>query len=90
MYKLRRTLSVEDVRQVCVNNNYYTAGDSRAYKEMFSLLEPELKTSGSNITAGRLEMIAEDIKDHSVTEDSVLEIMDLLASYIRVTVVERP
>lgn len=89
-YRLCKTLSVEDVREVCISHQYYTRGDSRAYEEMFSLLAFRTKTTGSNITSVRLEDIAQDIKDHSDTEDSVLDIMESLACHIRVTVVERP
>ena len=81
-YRITRTLSKESVRQVCVNHQYYTRGDNRAYMEMFSMLDYTTKTSGSNITSGRLYDIAEDIKDHSDTDDSIEEIMSNLAVHI--------
>lgn len=81
-YRISRVLSPEDVRQVCINNRYYTRGDSRAYENMFSMLENRTKHSGSNITAYKLQEIAEDIKDHSDTEDTVEDIMSYLAVHI--------
>lgn len=81
-YRITRTLSVEDVRQVCISHNYYTRGTNEEYKDMFHLLDYKTKTSGSNITSNRLQVIAMDIKDHSDTEDTVEEIMENLVVHI--------
>lgn len=83
MYLWRHLLSADDVREVCVSHHYYTCGTNREYDEMLSMVNHILK-SGSNITAERLNMMAEDIKDHSRTEDSVEDIMNALAFKVRV------
>ena len=84
-YKIRKTLRPEDVRQVCIENNYYTRGDCKAYEEMFSMLDYRSKVSDSNISSGRLYDIAEDIKDHSDTEDTIEDIMSKLVVHITCT-----
>ena len=64
--RLAKVLDREDVRQMCIAHQYYTRGDCRAYENMLGLLDlPRSKYTGSNISADKLEEIAEDIKDHS-------------------------
>lgn len=82
MYRIAKTLSPESVRQVCISHNYYTRGTCKDYEEMFSILDYKTKLSGSNISSLRLEEIAEDIKIHSNTEDTVEDIMSNLAVHI--------
>lgn len=82
---LRKTLRAEDVRGVCIDHNYYTCGDNREYSEMFSMLNRETRVTHSNITGHTLQRIAEDIKDHSDTEETVEDILWALSSKIRVT-----
>ena len=85
--RLAKVLDREDVRQMCIAHQYYTRGDCRAYENMLGLLDlPRSKYTGSNISAVKLEEIAEDIKDHSNTEDSVLDIMQTLAVHIHTNV----
>ena len=83
--RLAKVLDREDVRQMCIAHQYYTRGDCRAYENMLGLLDlPRSKYTGSNISADKLEEIAEDIKDHSDTEDTVREIMENLCCHISV------
>ena len=83
--RLAKVLDREDVRQMCIAHQYYTRGDCRAYENMLGLLDlPRSKYTGSNISADKLEEIAEDIKDHSNTEDTVRDIMENLCCHIRV------
>lgn len=89
-YKLCKTLSKESVRQMCIEHNYYTCGDNEQYGHMFSLLDHQSKVTGSNISVYRLEEIAEDIKLHSKTEDTVEDIMFNLCARIRVTLWSKP
>lgn len=77
-YSLVKVLTADDVRQVCINHNYYTRGDNDAYQNMFD--------NCGYVNVESLEYIAKDIKDHSDTEDSVLEIMRNLAVHIHVNV----
>ena len=88
--RLAKVLDREDVRQMCIAHQYYTRGDCRAYENMLGLLDlPRSKYTGSNISADKLEEIAEDIKDHSDTEDTVREIMENLCCYIKVELFDR-
>lgn len=77
-YNFVQVLTVEDVRGVCISHQYYTRGDSLAYAEMFEHC--------GYVNADTLEVIAKDIKDHSNTEDSVLDIMQALAVHIHTNV----
>lgn len=88
--RLAKVLDREDVRQMCIAHQYYTRGDCRAYENMLGLLDlPRSKYTGSNISADKLEEIAENIKDHSDTEDTVREIMENLCCHIKVELFDR-
>ena len=73
-YNFVQVLTVEDVREVCIRHQYYTRGDCEAYQNMVDHC--------GYVNADTLEVIAKDIKDHSNTEDSVLDIMQTLAVHI--------
>lgn len=77
-YNFVQVLTVEDVREVCIRHRYYTRGDCWAYQNMFDHC--------GYVSADTLEVIAKDIKDHSKTEDSVLDIMQTLAVHIHTNV----
>ena len=82
-YRITRTLSMESVRQVCINHNYYTRGTCQEYEDMFKdYLTHKTEISGSNITSRRLHELAMDIKDHSETEDTIEDIMSNLVVHI--------
>ena len=88
--RLAKVLDREDVRQMCIAHQYYNRGDCRAYENMLGLLDlPRSKYTGSNISADKLEEIAEDIKDHSNTEDTVRDIMENLCCHIKVKLFDR-
>ena len=79
--KFDHILSTSSVRQMCINNNYYTAGDCRAYENMFNMFY------GKNVTPKLLRKVAEDIRDHSVTEDSLADILYNLQRLVVVNIV---
>lgn len=85
---ISKRLSKADVREVCIRHNYYTAGDCQEYEEMFSMLDKESPASKSNITSQRLENIATNIKEHSVTDDTVEDIMDVLVCHIKCSLID--
>ena len=66
--KIVTKVSISKLRQVCIKNNYYTAGDCRAYNAMLTMFE------GRPVNGDRIEILAKDIKEHSHTDDTVLEI----------------
>lgn len=84
-FTLVKKLYRNDVRRLCIDRDYYTCGDNDQYAAMFALFDRPLRT-GSNITAMRLEAVAEDIKVHSDTTDTVEDILSALAHLIRVEV----
>lgn len=77
-YNFVQVLTVWDVREVCIRHQYYTRGDCEDYQNMFEHC--------GYVNADTLEVIAKDIKDHSNTEDSVLDIMKTLAVHIHTNV----
>lgn len=81
MMELRKRLSPMSIRKVCIENCYYTSGDVDAYNKL--LFEFEL----ADITVEHLVMLAEDIKDHSNTEDDVFTIVNKLAFEVQCFVV---
>ena len=85
---ISKRLDKSDVRQVCINHNYYTAGTCEEYAEMFKMLDYETPLAKHNITPYRLQLIATDIKEHSVTNDTVEDIMENLVVHIRCCLVD--
>jgi len=59
----RRTLSNEDLRKLCTQNNWYTCGNNEEYGKMLRLAN-ECK----NVDAEVILTIAENILRHSDTE----------------------
>jgi predicted DNA-binding protein YlxM (UPF0122 family) len=62
--KLKISMTVQNVRQACIDNNYYTCGTIEEYDNMFKLVEQEA-------TVEIIHSIAHDIKQPSETSDSV-------------------
>lgn len=85
--RFAKVLDREDVRQTCVRYQWYTRGDNKAYEHMLDMVEKEpSKYTGSTISCDRLEEIADDIRVHSDTTYTTLEIMEILATKIRVEI----
>lgn len=70
-------LSWRDVRQLCIDERYYTRGDNFAYREMFDMC-------GVIQSENDLLKIAQDIKSHSDTPATTEEIAQQLAFRIKV------
>lgn len=67
--KIIRRVCTDDLVKMCINYNYYTKGDCVAYGNML------FKFKGTeSITIKEIEWLANDIKDHSDTEDDVVNI----------------
>ena len=78
-YNFLQVLTADSVREVCIRHQYYTKGDCLAYESMFEMC--------GYVTPDSLENIAKDIKEHSNTDDSVLDIMKVLAVHIHTNVI---
>lgn len=59
----KQRLSTEDVRAVCIENNYYACGTCEEYAAMFAKVRKLEKLKV--ITAKALQTVAEDIAAHS-------------------------
>lgn len=59
----RRVIYYDDLRQLCISNNWYTKGDCNSYSKMLS------KAGKSNITTNDIVEIAKDIYSHSNLQD---------------------
>lgn len=55
-----RKLFWDDVRQVCIQNNYYTRGTNEEYMDLFNIIR-----SFSTIDDTQLFIVAQDIYNHS-------------------------
>lgn len=77
-YNFVQVLTSEEVIEVCRDNDYYTRGDCEDYSNLLDMC--------GYVTEESLEIIANDIKNHSVTEDSVFDIMRILAQHIHTNV----
>lgn len=70
---LIKKLYFNDVRELCINNNYYTNGDNKSYNNLCDYI-----VSKTTITDNNLLHIAEDIKKHSITSDDLSYILTQL------------
>ena len=65
-----RKLSMEKIRRMCIDNDFYTDGDCYEYDRML--------TYANNVkraTTKEIEKIATDIKEHSDGDYQVIDIM---------------
>lgn len=77
-YKEIRIMYYDDLRSVCIRNDYYTRGTNAEYEALFGKLRDGC-CNLRNITTELLAEIATDIKAHSDTEDEITDIMYNLA-----------
>lgn len=70
---IRTKCSSDLVKEMCIKHHYYTRGDSNAYEKMLS------GVSNRHLVSGDILLdIAKDIKAHSNTEDSLINICNYL------------
>lgn len=66
--KETRKLSQDNLRNLCIEKNWYTKGSNKEYDNMLEL------TNKENITTNDIVEIAIDIKEHSNTEYDITNI----------------
>ena len=77
-YKEIRVCYYDDLRALCIRNNYYTGGTCEEYENLFNRLKVGT-CSLRNLTTEALAEIATDIKEHSNTDHEITDIMYELA-----------
>lgn len=78
-YKEFRHLSGDDLRSLCIRNNWYTHGTCEEYERLFNFLHDECGCP-ENMTTDKLAEIAEDIMEHSdITSYTITTVMFELA-----------
>ena len=67
--RFQHIINSEDVRNFCIHNNLYTAGDNEDYSKM-------LQSLGKlhNCTPQRVIAIAKDIAEHSDQQDAKIDL----------------
>lgn len=63
-FTTKRMLSADDVRRMCINRDFYTRGDTRAYENLLN----EVSKNSDDVSDAFLIWAAEDIFDHSDIE----------------------
>ena len=76
-----RKLDFEDVRQLCIDNNWYTHGDCNDYSAMLEYVQDNSINPAGHV----IYSIAMDIYKHSRGEDEVSDIMFKLGDLVRVS-----
>lgn len=76
--KARYTVHSDEVRELCIRHRYYTAGDTVAYSNMFEMCRQAQ-------TLESILRIAEDIKEHSNTDDTAEDIAEYIANFCAYT-----
>lgn len=61
-----------DVRRICIKHDFYTRGDNKAYSAMLDMVDE------SEPTTANIYKVAKDIKEHSVTDYEIENIMFVL------------
>lgn len=70
-----RTLSADDLRALCIRNNWYTRGTNAEYEALFDSLYDE-DGCNLNLTTEKLAEIAENIMEHSrIQEYTITTVM---------------
>lgn len=62
-----KTWSSVDVRNLCITNRWYTAGDVQAYSKMLAIVDTTAPSNDAIYT------VAKDILDHSSDSDLYVE-----------------
>lgn len=73
-YKVIRKLTMQALRQLCIDRDWYTDGDNEEYSNMLFMTKKE------DITSDVIVEIATDIIEHSsnLTLDDFMEVCDLI------------
>lgn len=71
--KLIRELRFEDVRRICIDNNFYTNGTNEEYNKLKNYIDEV-----NDMTDDKLIKVARDIQKHSITDYSLTTIITLL------------
>lgn len=74
--RTRFNVSVYDMRDYCIRNNFYTSGTNEDYTCMFSMLTGIQALHGFNEMVIVLQRIAKDILDHTPKSDWILDDYD--------------
>lgn len=69
-----RTLSMDDLRELCIKNNYYTEGTNDEYDRFLTSVK------GVEITKDKIYYLAVNIFTHSDIEDNGLSTDEIVAS----------
>ena len=77
-YTETRVLHSYKLRQLCIEQDWYTCGDNEDYENLFKRLRADYITP-ANMTTEKLAEIATDIKEHSDTDMEITSIMFFLA-----------
>lgn len=68
----------DEVRSLCIRHRYYTAGDNGAYSAMFDKCRQAE-------TIADVVAIAEDIKEHSNTDETAQDIAEYIVNFCAYT-----
>ena len=71
--RTRFNVSVSDMRDYCIRNNFYTSGTNEDYTCMFSMLTGIQELHGFNEMVIVLQRIAKDILVHTPKSDWILD-----------------
>lgn len=69
-YREVRKIRVDDLRNLCIKNRWYTRGDNAAYNHLLN----DLAGNKENITTEDIVEIAKDILEHSNTDQELTSI----------------
>lgn len=69
-----RTLTMDDLRQLCIDNNYYTDGSIDEYDRFLTSVK------GAEMTKNQIYYLAVNIFTHSNIEDNGLSTDEIIAS----------
>ena len=67
--KFRHTINGSDVREFCIKNNLYTAGNNKDYASLLNSCD-----TFHNCTPRRMINIAKDIVEHSDEQDAKIDL----------------
>lgn len=72
-FKERRILTQENLRKICIEYNFYTKGNNKDYANLMNFTKENV-----NLNTEEIVGIANDIKIHSETDYSLLQIIEIV------------
>ena len=74
----RRYISPEDLRSLCIRENWFTKGDNEAYAHLLGMCRTRSGSNYADLTTGLIAAMANSIQMHSAVEQSTEYLLNIM------------